>query len=154
MASPAVMRLRAEASWGKAGGVVHVQGVFKRMQPSTATTRPITITGTRPNLLMRAPLLLSLRAAALIGATLIGLAGPAFALRGPNDVRDMVRAGEIMPFEVIQRRVIQENQGEYVGAQFDQSTRIYRFRFLRDGSLINVDVDARTGERVRRRQSF
>lgn len=101
---------------------------------------------------MRALLLLSLRAAALIGATLIGLAGPALA--GPNDVRDMVRAGEIMPFEVIQRRVIQENQGEYVGAQFDQSSRIYRFRFLRDGSLINVDVDARTGERVRRRQSF
>ncbi len=93
----------------------------------------------------------------LIAAGLL-LAGavsvPAAALRGPNDVRDMVRAGEIMPFESIQRRVMQDEPGEYVGAQFDQSTRIYRFRFLRDGNLINVDVDARTGERVRRRQSY
>lgn len=90
-----------------------------------------------------------------VGAGLVaGFAVPALALRGPNDVRDLVRAGEIMPFEVIQRRVMQENTGEYMGAQFDQSSRIYRFRFLRDGSLINVDVDARTGERVRRRQSY
>jgi hypothetical protein len=92
----------------------------------------------------------------LMAATLAGLlpASPALALRGPNDVREMVQAGQIMPFEVIQRRVLQENQGEYMGAQFDQSTRVYRFRFLRDGDLINVDVDARTGERVRRRQSY
>lgn len=90
--------------------------------------------------------------AALIIAAGLALASPAVA--GPNDVHAMVRAGEIMPFEAIQRRVLQETPGEYVGAQFDQGTRIYRFRFLRDGHLINVDVDARTGERVRRRQSF
>lgn len=87
----------------------------------------------------------------LISASL-ALAAPAMA--GPNDVRDMVRAGEIMPFEAIQRRVVQETPGEYVGAQFDQNSRIYRFRFLREGNLINVDVDARTGERVRTRQSY
>ena len=80
------------------------------------------------------------------------LAMPAVA--GPNDVREMVRAGEIMPFEAIQRRVVQETPGEYVGAQFDQNSRIYRFRFLREGNLINVDVDARTGERIRRRQNY
>lgn len=73
---------------------------------------------------------------------------------GPNDVHDMVRAGEIMPLEPIQRRVMQENRGEYVGVQFDHSSRTYRFRFLKDGNLINVDVDARTGAPVRRRQSF
>ena len=80
------------------------------------------------------------------------LATPAVA--GPNDVHEMVRAGEIMPFESIQRRVVQETPGEYVGAQFDQNSRIYRFRFLREGNLINVDVDARTGERIRRRQNY
>ena len=80
------------------------------------------------------------------------LATPAVA--GPNDVHEMVRAGEIMPFESIQRRVGQETPGEYVGAQFDQNSRIYRFRFMRDGNVINVDVDARTGERIRRRQSY
>lgn len=59
-----------------------------------------------------------------------------------------------MPFEAIQRRVMQETPGEYMGAQFDQNSRIYRFRFLKDGNLINVDVDARTGERIRRRQNY
>ncbi|WP_156256047.1 PepSY domain-containing protein [Sandarakinorhabdus oryzae] len=88
----------------------------------------------------------------LLLSTGLALATPALA--GPNDVHEMVRAGEIMPFEAIQRRVVQETQGEYVGAQFDQNSRIYRFRFLREGILINVDVDARTGERVRRRQSY
>jgi hypothetical protein len=91
------------------------------------------------------------RAFPLLVASLL-LAAPVVA--GPNDVRDMVKAGEIMPFEGIQRRIVQETPGEYVGAQFDQNSRIYRFRFLRDGDLINVDVDARTGERVRRRQSY
>ena len=85
-------------------------------------------------------------------ATGLMLAMPA--VSGPNDVHDMVRAGEIMPLENIQRRVMQETPGEYVGVQFDQGSRTYRFRFLRDGNLINVDVDARTGERVRRRQSY
>lgn len=89
-------------------------------------------------------------AAALLAST--PLAGPVAA--GPNDVHAMVRAGEIMPFEAIQRRVVQETQGEYVGAQFDQNSRVYRFRFLQDGNLINVDVDARTGERIRRRQNY
>jgi hypothetical protein len=83
-----------------------------------------------------------------------GVLGPGAAVAGPNDVHDMVRAGEIMPLEPIQRRVMQENRGEYVGVQFDQSSRTYRFRFLRDGNLINVDVDARTGVPVRRRQSY
>jgi uncharacterized membrane protein YkoI len=88
--------------------------------------------------------------------TSVALAAPAVApaAAGPNDVHAMVRAGEIMPLESIQRRVMQETPGEYVGVQFDQSSRTYRFRFLRDGNLINVDVDARTGERVQRRQNF
>lgn len=94
---------------------------------------------------MRSSLLLFISAS-------LALAIPAVA--GPNDVHEMVRAGEIMPFEAIQRRVVQETPGEYVGAQFDQNSRIYRFRFLREGNLINVDVDARTGERVRRRQNY
>ncbi|MEI6486912.1 MAG: hypothetical protein WCO11_11675 [Sphingomonadales bacterium] len=80
------------------------------------------------------------------------LAWPAVA--APNVVHDLVRAGEIMPFEAIKSRVVQETPGEYVGVQFDASSRIYRFRFLRDGMVVNVDVDARTGERLRRKQSY
>lgn len=90
----------------------------------------------------------------LITALTAGLAPTAAAAPVPNDVHAMVQAGEIMPFEVIQRRVVQQTPGEYMGAQFDAGTRRYRFRFMRDGNLINVDVDARTGEKVRQRQSF
>lgn len=72
----------------------------------------------------------------------------------PNQAEELRRAGEIMPFDVIQRRVLQDAPGEYMGSQFDPSTRRYRFRFLRDGNVINVDIDARTGERLRQRQSF
>ncbi|OSZ67071.1 hypothetical protein CAP39_11525 [Sphingomonas sp. IBVSS1] len=87
---------------------------------------------------------------------LAGVAGivASSAAASPNDVQDLRRAGEIMPFDVIQRRVVQETPGEYMGSQFDPGTRRYRFRFMRDGNVINVDVDARTGERVRQRQSF
>lgn len=84
----------------------------------------------------------------------LALTGAMPAVAGPNDVHNMVRAGEIMPLEPIQRRVMQENRGEYIGVQFDHTSRTYRFRFLKDGNLFNVDVDARTGSPVRRRQNF
>ena len=87
-----------------------------------------------------------------LSALALTAAAPGFA--GPNDVHDMVRAGEIMPLEPIQRRGMQENRGEYMGVQFDHTSRTYRFRFLKDGNLINVDVDARTGAPIRRRQNF
>lgn len=80
------------------------------------------------------------------------LAAPAAAR--PNELHKLREAGEILPFEAIKQRIVQETPGEYVGSQFDQNSLVYRFRFLRDGNLINVDVDARTGERVRRRQSY
>lgn len=67
-----------------------------------------------------------------------------------NQVRDLVQAGEILPFDAIQNRVRAQTPGDYVGADFDAGTRTYRFRFLVNGNVINIDVDARTGQRVRR----
>jgi uncharacterized membrane protein YkoI len=67
-----------------------------------------------------------------------------------NQVRELVQAGEILPFDAIQKSVRAQTPGDYVGADFDAGTRTYRFRFLVNGNVINVDVDARTGERVRR----
>ncbi|MBU6166603.1 MAG: hypothetical protein KGQ52_10795 [Alphaproteobacteria bacterium] len=99
---------------------------------------------------------------AVLMAVAAGLAGPVVAGAGDADpgasgamaLQELRRAGEIMPFDVIQRRVLQDAPGEYVGAQFDAGSRRYRFRFMRDGNVINVDVDARTGERLRPRQSY
>ena len=71
-----------------------------------------------------------------------------------KQVRELVQAGEILPFDAIQSRVRAETPGDYVGADFDAGTRTYRFRFLVNGNVINVDVDARSGKRVRRSGRF
>jgi hypothetical protein len=71
-----------------------------------------------------------------------------------DQVRGMVQAGEILPFDAIQNRVRAQMPGDYIGADFDVTTRTYRFRFLVNGNVINVDVDARTGQRVRRSNSY
>ncbi len=83
---------------------------------------------------------------------LVGFAGPVQAA-GPNTLRDMVDAGEVMPFEVIRNRIIAQVHGDYVGAEFDASAKRYRFRFVIEGNVVNIDVDARTGQRLSR-QSF
>lgn len=69
-------------------------------------------------------------------------------------VRDMVEAGEIVPFETIRSRVAAEVRGDYMGVQFDEPTLTYRFRFMVDDEVINVDVDARTGQRRRNSRSY
>jgi uncharacterized membrane protein YkoI len=71
-----------------------------------------------------------------------------------DDVRILVKTGQIKPFEAIRSRVVTQTKGDYIGAEFDMPTRTYRFRFLDNGSVINVDVDARTGQRVRRTNSY
>jgi uncharacterized membrane protein YkoI len=88
---------------------------------------------------------------ALVGGT-IGAAPVAAGVE--NDVRDLVMSGEIMPFEAIRSRVMAQVHGDYIGAEFDAGTRTYRFRFLVNGSVINVDVDARTGQRVRKTSNY
>jgi len=80
------------------------------------------------------------------------LAGANPAAAGVEDrVRDLQEAGDIMPFDAIRSRVMQQVRGDYVGVEFDAATLTYRFRFLVDGNVINVDVDARTGQRRRAR---
>ncbi|WP_426164811.1 PepSY domain-containing protein [Sandarakinorhabdus sp. DWP1-3-1] len=66
-----------------------------------------------------------------------------------DQVRGLVLAGEIMPFETIRNQVASRVKGDYIGAEFDAATLTYRFRFLVDGSVKNVVVDARTGKRAR-----
>jgi hypothetical protein len=73
---------------------------------------------------------------------------------GPSVVQELTAAGEILPFEIIRDRVKASVQGEYVGVEFHEQTRSYRFRFVNAGVLFNVDVDARTGARINRRQRF
>lgn len=92
-----------------------------------------------------------------LGTVMLGMGVPGAAPARAGDesqALNMTKAGEIMPFETVRNKVVSQTPGDYIGVTFDQGTRTYRFRFLRDGNVINVDVDARTGQRVNRSRSF
>jgi hypothetical protein len=51
----------------------------------------------------------------------------------------------------IERRVIPRMPGaQYLGFDYDPSSDVYTLKFLRNGSVIWVDVDGRTGNIVKR----
>jgi uncharacterized membrane protein YkoI len=93
-------------------------------------------------------------AAALLFVAMTCMLAMPLAAAGPNDVKGMVDAGEILPFDPIRTRIMAETRGDFIGTEFDATTRRYRFRFLVDGNVVNVDVDARTGKRLNSRRSF
>lgn len=81
---------------------------------------------------------------------LIGLAVPATApAQQHSDQRrafEARREGRILPVREIERRVVPSMGGaQYIGFDFDSAAAVYTLKFLRDGRVIWVDVDGRTG---------
>ncbi len=71
--------------------------------------------------------------------------------RGPRDEQDAARRamleGRAMPFSTIKRRVEGEmGDATYLGSEFHQNSNRYRLKYVRDGRVVWVDVDGRTGE--------
>jgi hypothetical protein len=91
---------------------------------------------------MRLPLLL------LATAALLGM--------GPDSRTNLppTQAGTLKPFGEILQSVSSQVPGRYIGTDFDPETLTYRLKFLNNGNVVNVDVDARTGHILHRRQSF
>ena len=92
-----------------------------------------------------------------IGAALMltVMASPAVAqdqLRGDQgEARREARAGTQLPLREIERRIQPQMQGsEYLGPAYDSTARAYRLKFIRDGRVTYVDVDARTGRIINR----
>ena len=55
--------------------------------------------------------------------------------------------GRMLPLREILGRVVPTMQGaQYLGFDFDSATSIYTLKFLRDGAVIWVDVDGRSGQ--------
>ncbi|PCD04812.1 hypothetical protein COC42_08765 [Sphingomonas spermidinifaciens] len=55
--------------------------------------------------------------------------------------------GRILPLRELERRVLPRmKNARYLGFDFDSGTAIYTFKFLRDGNLIWIDVDGRSGQ--------
>ena len=55
------------------------------------------------------------------------------------------RQGQIMPLRTIESMVVPRMRGaDYLGPEFNDGR--YRLKFMRDGQVIWIDVDARTGQ--------
>lgn len=90
---------------------------------------------------------------ALVGAATI--AAPTAAqeqLRGDQgEARREARAGNIMRSGEIEAKILPTMKGaEYLGFAYDPTARAYRLKFIRDGRVTHVDVDARTGRIIGR----
>jgi hypothetical protein len=62
-------------------------------------------------------------------------------------------AGSLMPLRSIENGVVprmKSRGADYIGAEYDEDMSRYRLKFMRDGSVIWVDVDGRTGAVVGR----
>ncbi len=64
--------------------------------------------------------------------------------------REQMQAGRAMPISEIERRIIPRMDGdEYIGFEYDPTAQAYRLKFIREGRVIWVDVDARTARILR-----
>ena len=103
----------------------------------------------------------SLAAAALLAG---GLAVPAAAQRDRGNgqgrgadalsdqmsARQELQAGRTMPLREIERRILPQMRGsDYLGPQWDPTASAYRLKFIKEGQVTWVDVDARTGRILR-----
>ena len=67
------------------------------------------------------------------------------------EARKQMRAGHTLKLRDIERRVLPTmGDAEYLGPAYDSVAMAYRLKFIRDGRVIFVDVDARTGRILRR----
>jgi len=71
--------------------------------------------------------------------------------RDQQEAWDQRRTGRILPLRDIEARVIPKMRGaQYIGFDFDSVSAIYTLKFLRDGTVIWVEVDGRSGQIVGR----
>jgi hypothetical protein len=88
-------------------------------------------------------------AAALLSASLIATPALAEPPRDQDRAFEATKQGRSMPLPKIERRVMPFMDGaDYLGPEFNGET--YRLKFMRNGRVIWVDVDAATGRILRR----
>jgi uncharacterized membrane protein YkoI len=88
------------------------------------------------------------------------LAGSALALcpivhAAPGDeqgqVRRDIRAGNVRPLREIEQKVLPSMPGmQYLGPEYDPTAMAYRLKFIHNGRVVFVDVDARSGQIISR----
>ena len=88
---------------------------------------------------------------------MLALAMPLTASAAPRrdaqgEVRKDVREGKVSSLRDIERRVLPSMPGmQYLGPEYDPAAMAYRLKFIRDGRVVFVDVDARSGQILNQR---
>lgn len=68
-----------------------------------------------------------------------------------GEARKEMQAGTQLSLREIERRVLPKMQGaQYLGPAYDSVARAYRLKFIREGRVTYVDVDARNGRIINR----
>lgn len=68
-----------------------------------------------------------------------------------GEARQQMRAGNQLRLREIERRILPTMKGaEYLGSAYDQTKRVYRLKFVKDGHVTYIDVDARNGHILKR----
>ena len=82
---------------------------------------------------------------AAVAAGLLGAPALADPRRDADRAFDAMRQGRSMPLPEIQRRVtpLVPPNADYLGPEFNGDT--YRFKYIENGKVIWIDVDAATG---------
>ena len=75
-------------------------------------------------------------------------------LAAPGDaqgqVRRDIREGAVRSLREIEQQVLPRMLGmQYLGPEYDPAAMAYRLKFIRDGRVVFVDVDARSGQILR-----
>ena len=82
--------------------------------------------------------------AAVAGLAVVALT-PLAAQREQDRAYQLARDGQIKSLGDILAQVSPRIPGKYIGSEFDANNTMYRLRFMHEGAVTNVDVDARTG---------
>lgn len=91
--------------------------------------------------------------ASLTIAALFAVSTP-FAVAAPGEtqgqVRKDMRAGNVRSLREIEQVVLPTMPGmQYLGPEYDAAALAYRLKFIKNGRVTFVDVDARSGEVLR-----
>ncbi|MGJ3647440.1 hypothetical protein ACLB0R_03060 [Sphingomonas sp. GlSt437] len=93
----------------------------------------------------------SLSLSLLLGLMAVAPAAGAQRHRDTDEVFDAARAGRILPLPEIERRVLPSmGNAQYLGVDVDLDSGIYTLKFLRNGLVIWVQVDGRSGQIIGR----
>lgn len=68
-----------------------------------------------------------------------------------GEARKEMKAGNQLSLREIEKRVLPKmGDAEYLGPAYDAAAHAYRLKFIKDGRVMYVDVDARTGKIINR----